>query len=76
MKSQVRLVKDWTPSGAGMMHTALRAVQFLPQDLMKTLFTEVGKAFVVIVVTTIITWVLSPHAPPLDELFSLGTLLP
>ncbi len=43
---------------------------------MKTLFTEVGKAFVVIVVTTIITWVLSPHAPPLDELFSLGTLLP
>jgi hypothetical protein len=43
---------------------------------MKTLLTEIGKAFVLIVVATIATWALSPNAPPLDEVFRWLGLLP
>lgn len=43
---------------------------------MNTVFAEIGKAFMVIVVDTIATWALSPNAPQFDEIFSCVNLLP
>lgn len=57
-------------------HTQNFGRSITPRDLMRTLLTEIGKAFVLIIAATIATWALSPNAPPLYEVFRLVTPVP